>query len=318
MIFFHSHFHVFFFLVSKAKNNEKHSRTGKDKENVLTVQPQNEQSKRAIVAISRVENPSNKSTQLRKVFQKSLTITTDKPSTIQMQQSKVVCVKPNEVLKKQQQQENHVRPQMKKSISSDALGSRLFEYAEIARKRREQLALKLKQEQERELKFTFHAQPAPKFKKSFSIQKNSIMEPRKLQKQVSLPQISSNKVSKEHLVPSCGDPDRIKELNERKKSLVSKYAEPQVNFKAKPAKVLRKLPFQPIYQPIKAPEIKPFKLQLSDRLSMRQEFNKKNMETVSNKRLQEENIKKQQDLQKLKLIRQKTEFKARPNPFRNA
>jgi hypothetical protein len=51
---------------------------------------------------------------------------------------------------------------------------------------------------------------------------------------------------------------------------------------------------------------------------MRQEFNKKNMETVSNKRLQEENIKKQQDLQKLKLIRQKTEFKARPNPFRNA
>lgn len=291
-------------IVSKAKNSVKHSHTGKDKENVS--QAHNEQ-KKAIVAVSRVENPT-RTANLRKMFQKSLTINAEKPSTLPQQKGGVLNVKVEAV----------TRPQMKKSISSDMLGNRLFEYAEIARKRRETLALKLKQEQERELKFTFHAQPAPKFKKSLALQKSSI-EPRRMQKQVSLPQIPLNnsKMSKENFVPKCGDPDRIKLLNERKKSLLSKYSEPQVSFKAKPAKVLKKLPFQPTYNPVKAPEAKPFKLQLSDRLTQRQEFNKKNMETVSTKKLQEESKKHQQDLQKLKLIRQKTEFKARPNPFRN-
>lgn len=204
---------------------------------------------------------------------------------------------------------------LKKSISSDTLGSRLFEYAEVSRKKKEQLALKFQHEQQQKLKFSsFHAQPVPKFIKSTSLAKLPIVE-KKLVKQMSMPQV--NTTFTQPKVPSCGDPERIKFLAEKKRSLMTKYDVVQSSFRAKPAVVLKQQPFQPTYNVVKNPDTKPFKLHLSDRLSQRQEFNRKNNEIVSKKRTEEETKKRQMDTEALKLIRQKTEFKARPNPFRH-
>lgn len=204
---------------------------------------------------------------------------------------------------------------LKKSISSDTLGSRLFEYAEVSRKKKEQLALKFQHEQQQKLKFaSFHAQPVPKFIKSTSLAKLPLVE-KKLVKQMSMPQV--NTTFTQPKVPSCGDPERIKILAEKKRSLMTKYDVVQSSFRAKPAVVLKQQPFQPTYNVVKKPDTKPFKLHLSDRLSQRQEFNRKNHEIVSKKRTEEETKKRQIDTEAMKLIRQKTEFKARPNPFRH-
>lgn len=187
------------------------------------------------------------------------------------------------------------------------------------------------------MKFSsFHAQPVPKFiiRKSHSFAKLPIGDGRKperkeLQKQISFPpgglerprvQVSAAILQnqKDNLVPNCGDPEKIKFMAQRKKSLVEKYEVSQSSFRAKPAAVLKKQPFQPTYNPPKKAESKPFKLNLLERLSQRQEFNKRNMEAVNKRKNEEEMKKRQKDSQTLKLIRQKTEFKARPNPFRNA
>lgn len=212
----------------------------------------------------------------------------------------------------------HVRPPLKKSMSSDVVGSRLYEYAEISRKKKEELAKKFQHEQEEKLKFSsFHAQPVPKFIKSTSLAKLPEMKKapeKKLIKQLSLPQVNTTYTYPK--VPSCGDPERIKRLAMNKKSLVEKYDVVQSSFRAKPAAVLKKQPFQPIYNVVKKPETKPFNLTLTDRLTQRQEFNRKNLEIVYRKKSEEQLKKRQMDTQQLKLIRQKTEFKARPNPFR--
>jgi hypothetical protein len=153
-------------------------------------------------------------------------------------------------------------------------------------------------------------------------------ERKELQKQISFPPGGLGRPSriqasvmlqsqKDNLVPDCGNPERIKFMAQRKKSLVEKYEVSQTSFRAKPAAVLKKQPFQPTYNPIKKAETKPFKLNLLERLSQRQEFNKRNMEAVNKRKNEEEMKKRQQDSHTLKLIRQKTEFKARPNPFRN-
>jgi hypothetical protein len=58
-------------------------------------------------------------------------------------------------------------------------------------------------------------------------------------------------------------------------------------------------------------------LQITERLHMRSEFDKKLHETIAIRKMQEDVRKRAQDLQERKFIRQKTEFKARANPFRN-
>lgn len=272
------------------------------------------------VAISRIHNKNVANTaeiDLTKKFQKSLKL----PDALNKQNE---SKKTNDI-------EPQFQYQLRKFVSSDVqnCGSRLFEYAEISRKKKEQLALKFKRSQDEQLKFSsFHAQPAPKFisSKSKSLAKLSVGDgkkfDRKLVKQMSLPQVSVMQNPKDSFVPNCGDPERIKFMAQKKKSLIDKYVISQQlqtnNFKANPADVLKKQPFQLTYNPTKKAEIKPFKLHLMDRLSQRQEFNKKNMEAVNKKKVDEEMKKRQQDSQSLKLIRQKTEFKARPNPFRNA
>lgn len=186
-------------------------------------------------------------------------------------------------------------------------GKRQFEVAEAQKKRKEQLVQKYKDQEDEQMKSNFHANPAPKYKKQAVAQK-----------QISLPQICiSKKVLKENVVPSCGDPERLKYLNEKKKMLLaSKYQETHVQFKAKPAAVLKKEPFQPVHN-VKVADPKPFKLHLTDRLLMRSEFDKKIIEAISVRQKQEEVRKRQQDFDDRKLQRQKTEFRARANPFRN-
>lgn len=87
------------------------------------------------------------------------------------------------------------------------------------------------------------------------------------------------------------------------------------NYKAKPADVLKKQPFQPVRNIFKAVSAKPFKLQLTERLQMRSEFDKKLNETTIFRKNQEEIRQRVNDLQLRKNLRKNTEFKARGNPF---
>lgn len=204
------------------------------------------------------------------------------------------------------------------------IGQRQFDYAEIQKKHKEELARKLKEQEDKELKFNFHANPAPRFKKVMLAQKQTSVDEKKISKgphmtkQNSLPQITMlRKFSKENIVPSCGDPDRLKFMNEKKKRLLQKYQETQVQFKAKPADVLKKQPFQPVHNHVKTVCSKPFKLQLTERLLVRSEFDKKLTESNAIRKKQEETRQRMQDLQFRKVMRQKTEFRARANPFSN-
>lgn len=193
-----------------------------------------------------------------------------------------------------------------------AIGHRQFEYAEIQKKRKEQLIQKMKDQEQKELKYQFHAKAAPKFKKVVAQYQRSVEE-RRMVVQRSLSQMSlHDKGSKENPVPSCGDPEKLKYLNEKKKMLVAKYQETQVHFKAKPATVLKKQPFQPVYNNLKVVDPKPFKLHLTARLIQRSEFNKKLNEATTMRKKQEEILLRQKDLDDRKLIRQKTEFRANP------
>lgn len=197
------------------------------------------------------------------------------------------------------------------------IGQRQQEYAELAKKRKEQLVQKINAEKEKELHVKFTANPAPKFKKVSVIAKQPPVEHKKLLKQNSLPQfqmISKKYTSKENIVPSCGDPGRLKFLEEKKKMNLAKYHEPIIQFKAKPAAVLKKQPFQPVHNVLKPIDPKPFKLQLSDRLQMRSEFDKKLCETIAIRKKQEEIRKRIADFEERKILRQKTEFRANPLP----
>lgn len=206
---------------------------------------------------------------------------------------------------------------VKKVIDPATIGQRQHEWAEIAKKRKEQLAQKINAEKEKELNVKFTANPAPKFKKVPVLVKHPSVD-RKLVKHNSLPQFPLLKkcVSKENVVPSCGDPERIKLMEERKKRALEKYQEPVVQFKAKPAVVLKKQPFQPVHNVPKTIEAKPFKLQLADRVMMRSEFDKKLQETIAIRRKQEEIRKRMAEFEERRIIRQKTEFKANPMPIR--
>lgn len=214
-----------------------------------------------------------------------------------------------------------------KLVKQNTVVPKAYEYAEIQKKKREELAQKLKEEQERELKFKFHAKPVPKSIKAPTIQPKPIVKPplvkqkslkeneekKKLLKQLSMPILPVVKRPAPP-VPSCGDPERLKASEEHKQRLKEKYKLENVAFKAKPASVLKKPVFQPKHN-FKPAEAKPFKLVLSQRLVQRTAYDKQLQETQCIKKQQEEVIKRHQELQERKQMRQAREFKANPNPF---
>lgn len=283
-----------------------------DKENISA-----NNNNRAIVAVSLIQKPpqAKKPSILKNVLKKTLPVASAASTLAQgikkggpEKEIKSAAVKSDTTIVKKP-------PTMMSSI-----GKRQFDYAEVQKKRKEQLVQKLKEQEEKQLKFTFHANPAPKFKKVQVASKQSSVDLTKrkpLTKQHSLPFIHLNKTTtKENIVPSCGDPERLKYLDEKKKMLLAKYQEAQFQFKAKPAAVLKKQPFQPVHN-IKVVDPKPFKLQLTERLLQRSEFDKKLHETIAIRKKQEEFRKRHEEFENRKIIRQKTEFKARANPFRN-
>lgn len=290
--------------VAASKPNQIHQ--NKDKEMFSSNSGCNN---RAIVAISIVQQPApaKKPTILKNLLKKSASVP-----------SSSLSAKENK--KKPLPGSSSVESTADTALKRIQFGQRQFEVAEVQKQRKEQLVKKLKEQEDKQMKFNFHANPAPKYKKVVLAHKqNSEVGRKMLVKQSSLPQICiSKKVSKENVVvPSCGDPERLKYLNEKKKMLLAKYQETHVQFKAKPAAVLKKQPFQPVHNNVKVVDHKPFKLQLTERLLMRSEFDKKLLETISIRKKQEEVRKRQQDSDDRKLLRQKTEFRARANPFRN-
>lgn len=214
-----------------------------------------------------------------------------------------------------------------KLVKQNTVVPKAYEYAEIQKKKREELAQKLKEEAEKELKFKFHAKPVPKSVKAPTIQPKVIAKPplikqkslkenedkKRLLKQLSMPILPVVK-RPAPAVPSCGDPDRIKAIEEHRQRLREKYKLENVQFKAKPASVLRKPVFQPKHN-FKPAEAKPFKLVLSQRLVQRTAYDKQLQETQTIKKQQEDIVKRHQELQERKQMRQAREFKANPNPF---
>lgn len=285
----------------------------RDKENVSA------NTDRAIMAITIVKKPPglvggmNKSSMLKNMLKKSMSV----PNSLNPKQTTKMSIA--QTSKPAITVISH--PVVKKVIDPATVVQRQHEYAVLAKKRKDQLIQKINKEIEKELQVKFTANPAPKFKKCHVVAKQPSFDKKKLVKQNSLPQFPTmmkKAVSKENIVPSCGDPERIKFMEERKKRAIEKYHEPVVNFKAKPAAVLKKQPFQPVHNVPKTIEAKPFKLQLAERVLMRSEFDKKLQETSSIRRKQEEIRKHLADFEERRIIRQKTQFRANPMPHRAA
>lgn len=199
----------------------------------------------------------------------------------------------------------------------------------MQKKRKEELARKIKEQEPKVPKTTFRANPVPTFKPVVVKQKKSPNEQKKQTKQDALPEMAAPKVFKESAtqtvkvlscvprgVPSCGDPERLKQIAEKKQKLEAKYQDVYVPFKAKPAAVLKKPPFQPVPRS-KSVEPKLFALQLTERLERRMEFEKKRDNNTEIRRHQEEANQRLKDLGDRRAIRQKAEFHARPNPLGN-
>lgn len=205
-----------------------------------------------------------------------------------------------------------------KPMLSQPIGHRQFQYAEEQKKRKDLLVKKLQEQEGKEFKPNFHANPAPKIK-PVTVKPKQPNEDKRLVNQNSLLPIPVTRKTLRFapgLVPSCGNPDRLKCANDKKKMMALLLQEPQVPFKARPAAVLKELPFKPIRN-VKSTETKPFSLHLTGRLLQRIEFDKKRDTISATRKKQEEVRQRQQALDDRKLIRQKTEFRARPNPFRN-
>jgi hypothetical protein len=287
---------VFSSVTNVKTSKPLHQNYGGDKENVSG------NNNRAIMAITIVKKPpvggSSKPSLMKNVLKKSMSV----PNALQIQPKTASS-----------------QAIAKKVVDPATIGQRQHEWAELMKKRKEQLAQKINAEKEKELNVKFTANPAPKFKKVAVAVKQPMVDKKKLVKHNSMPlfPLIMKHASKENIVPSCGDPERIKLMEERKKIALKKYQEPVVQFKAKPAAVLKKQPFQPVHNVPKTVEAKPFKLQLADRGMMRSEFDKKLQETIALRRKMEEIRKRQADMEKQKIIRQKTEFRANPMPVRS-
>ncbi|KAL7030622.1 hypothetical protein ACKWTF_006731 [Chironomus riparius] len=316
-----------------AKTDVPKQNKASNKENVPINKPAQQQTNRAILAVSIVKKsnlqsqaPSNIATKPN-VSKPSAKLPA-KQSKAPLKKSTSVSSSSTNIAKKEE-----TKKVLTKSVSHQKLNTKidkLYEQAEIQKKRKEVLTKKIKAEEEKELKFKFQAKPVPKFVKTApSLQaiitkqqiakQNSHEEKKKLVKQQSMPNIStihkkSCPQAGNRIVPSCGNPERIKAMQEHKKQLIEKYKPENVNFKAKPAAVLQKPIFQPKHN-FKALDAKPFKLVLTQRMMQRSTFDRQLQEALVIKEKQQEILQRQHDLEERKIIRQKTEFRARPNPF---
>lgn len=160
-----------------------------------------------------------------------------------------------------------------------------------------------------EFKARRYTKPTPHLLKDCVVPKKTAGAGKKIAKEKPLLQLT---LSKRSLVPSCGDPDRLKFAMEKKKMFLATFEGPRIQFKAKPASVLKKQPFQPLRSNTKLMDQKPFNLHLTSRLVQRQEFDKRLNATMAEKKKQEDVRKQRQDLEDRKFIRQKTAFHANP------
>lgn len=291
------------FFVLLVSNEKFNATNGKNKENIMA-------NSRAIIAIQKLD-VTQKPTLLKNILKKSMSVptATAQPS----KASALITQKAASV--------SNLAP--KKEAQFSAIGQRQYDYAKTQKKRMDERVRVANEQKEKELKIRFHAKPAPKFKKSNNVvqkqqsvvHKQQSVEARKLTKQNSLPTIHLHKkMSRDGNVPSCGDPEVLKYIAEKRRLLLEKYQEPHKQFKAKPAAVLKKQPFQPVSN-VKPIEHKLFKLHLTDRLGKRSEWEKKRKDATDIRKQQEENRLRQKELEIRKILRQKTEFKARGNPF---
>lgn len=292
-----------------------------NKENVRPVQPkkqqqQQHQQNRAILAVSIVKSSDSVKSSSSKVASSANTYT--------FAAKKSGSIASSTASLKSNVKENNGKPGMIKSISHQKLstGSKLYEYAEVQKKKKEELVKKLKAEEERELKFQFHAKPVPKFVKvapsletialKHQIQKE--VEKKKLVKQQSMPNLQTKKETGP-LIPSCADPERLKARAEMKKKLIEKYKPENIQFKARDASVLQRPVFQPKHN-FRAVDAKPFKLTLTTRMIQRSTFDKQFQENQAMRERQKEIMQRQKDLEERKVLRKDREFKARPYPQR--
>lgn len=195
-----------------------------DKENVSV------NKNRAILAISMVQKPPAATSSRPTILKKSVSVSQIQVKKPQHAPSKVAL-----------KVENKTAMNQRKTCVNDNPGHRQFDYAEIHKKNKEALIKKLKEQEDKELKFNFHANPVPKFKKQTltamtskqtSVDEKKLAKRSHLIKQNSLPAIQiPRKFSKENIVPSCGDPERLKFMVEKKKRLLQKYQEVSVQFK---------------------------------------------------------------------------------------
>jgi hypothetical protein len=224
---------------------------------------------------------------------------------------------------------NNNKPPLIKTISNQKItaSSKLYEYADLQKKKKEELVKKLKAEEEREMRFKFHAKPVPKFVKvapnleTIALKQQyqkEIEKKKQLVKQQSMPNLQTvgKKDYSAPLVPSCADPERLKYRAEMKKKLIEKYKPENVQFKARDAVVLQKPVFQPKHN-FRAVDAKPFKLTLTTRMIQRSTFDKQFLENQAIRERQKEIMQRQKDFEERKVLRQNREFKARPYPSNN-
>ncbi|CAO1409996.1 unnamed protein product [Diamesa hyperborea] len=209
-----------------------------------------------------------------------------------------------------------------KAITSSS-SCKQYDNAMLQKKKKEMTMKRLKDEEDKQVKYEFRAKPPPKFKKPpmpVTVKQAPVnaMSKSVLVKQNSMSHIQlTKKFSKECIIPSCADPERLKRNAEHLRKLVEKYEPANVPFRAQPCKILYKNPFMPKYNQARTViDSKPFQLKLTERLIQRSEFDRNLHVTIEKRKVQEEVRRQQQDLADRKVIRQKTEFRAKPNPFK--
>lgn len=306
-------------LLATGKNVPKQNKAN-NKENVRPAIVRQNEPNRAILAVSIVKNNSKVSSTTAKIA------STTNFGAIKKNGSSIAS-STTSLKNNGTSNSNNNKVIMVKSVSHQKLNvaSKLYDYHEIQKSKREELVRKLKAEEEKEMKFKFHAKPVPKFVKTaptlqaLTLKQQAIKEmqneiKKRLTKQQSMPNLLAHGDRKIPLVPSCADPERMKAKDDTKKRLIEKYKPENFQFKAKPAFILQ----QPVFQPkhnFKAVDAKPFKLTLTNRLIQRQTFDKQLQQNQAIKERQKEILQRQKDMEERKVLRKDREFRANPNPF---
>ncbi|CAO1380945.1 unnamed protein product [Diamesa serratosioi] len=217
---------------------------------------------------------------------------------------------------------NVIKPNIKtlKSISLTS-SCKQYEDAMMQKKKKEMIMKRLKDEEEKQVKYEFRAKPPPKFKKpptSAPVKQAPVNAIKMIVKQKSMIHIQlKKKFTNDCIIPSCADPERLKKNAEHLRKLKEKYEPTNIPFRAQPCNILYKDPFVPKFNQTRTViDSKPFQLKLTERLIQRSEFDRNLHVTIEKRKVQEEVRRQQQDLADRKVIRQKTEFRAKPNPFK--